>query len=151
MLTSNAISVIWSVSCIGSEKTYSSVCVRNMFWVTILCYVDLGVFTGPINNIKWPKERTLHLRIADRIFSRVSNRDSIETNSSTFMMEMKEISFMVRQRTQNSLVIVDELGRGTSIEDGSGICWAIAEELLKVGTIQYTIIYICTVLYVPEV
>ena len=59
-------------------------------------------------------------RVPDRIFSRVSNRDSIETNSSTFMTEMKEISYMLTNKGDNSLIIIDELGRGTSTDEGSG-------------------------------
>ena len=71
------------------------------------------------------------LRIPDRIFSRVSNRDSIETNSSTFMVEMQETSFILTNVGPSSLVIIDELGRGTSAEEGSAICWAVCEKLLQ--------------------
>jgi len=71
------------------------------------------------------------IRIPDRIFSRVSNRDSIQTNSSTFMLEMKEVAHMIEGRSELSLIIIDELGRGTSVEEGSGVCWAVCEELLR--------------------
>jgi DNA mismatch repair protein MSH4 len=70
-------------------------------------------------------------RIPDRIFSRVSNRDCIETNSSTFMVEMQETSFILANVGPTSLVIIDELGRGTSVDEGSAICWAVAERLLE--------------------
>ena len=70
-------------------------------------------------------------RIADRIFSRVSNRDSIEANASTFMLEMQETSYILANVGPSSLVIIDELGRGTAVDEGSGICWAICEQLLK--------------------
>ena len=71
------------------------------------------------------------LRIPDRIFSRVSNRDCIETNSSTFMVEMQETAFILSNLGPSSLVIIDELGRGTSVEEGTAICWAVCEALLQ--------------------
>ena len=70
-------------------------------------------------------------RIPDRIFSRVSNRDCIETNSSTFMVEMQETAFILANVGATSLVIIDELGRGTSVQEGSAVCWAVAERLLQ--------------------
>ena len=70
-------------------------------------------------------------RIPDRIFSRVSNRDCIESNSSTFMVEMQETSFILANLGPTSLIIIDELGRGTSVEEGTSICWAICEKLLQ--------------------
>ena len=54
-------------------------------------------------------------RVADRIFSRVSNRDSIEANASTFMLEMKETAYILANVGSNSLVIIDELGRGKAV------------------------------------
>jgi len=76
-----------------------------------------------------PAESAL-LRIPDRIFSRVSNRDCIETNSSTFMVEMQETSFILSNVGPTSLVIIDELGRGTSATEGAAICYAVCEHLL---------------------
>jgi hypothetical protein len=67
----------------------------------------------------------------ERIFSRVSNRDCIETNSSTFMVEMQETSFILANVGPTSLVIIDELGRGTSVDEGSAICWAVERKYLK--------------------
>merc|ERR1711915_309293 len=64
-------------------------------------------------------------------FSRVSNRDCIETNSSTFMVEMQEIAFILSNVGPLSLIIIDELGRGTSVLEGASICWAVCEKLLK--------------------
>ena len=75
-----------------------------------------------------PAEAAL-LRIPDRIFSRVSNRDCIETNSSTFMVEMQETSFILSNVGQTSLVIIDEVGRGTSVNEGAAICYAVSELL----------------------
>jgi len=70
-------------------------------------------------------------RLTDTIFSRLSNDDSIETNSSTFLLEMKEMAFCLQNVTSSSLIIIDELGRGTSTQDGVGITFAICERLLK--------------------
>ncbi|XP_033098705.1 mutS protein homolog 4-like [Anneissia japonica] len=71
------------------------------------------------------------LRIADQIFSRIGCDDDIETNASTFMLEMREINYIVQNATEKSLIIIDELGRGTSSEEGVGICHSICEFLLS--------------------
>jgi len=70
-------------------------------------------------------------RICDKLFSRIGSNDDIETNCSTFMIEMKEISYILRNLTENCLIIIDELGRGTSIEEGVGLCFAICEQLIQ--------------------
>ena len=69
-------------------------------------------------------------RIADQIFSRIGSDDDIETNSSTFMLEMKEINYIVQNASNTSLIIIDELGRGTSADEGVGICHSVCEYLL---------------------
>ena len=68
-------------------------------------------------------------RIPDRIFSRVFKRDCIESNSSTFMVEMQESSFILSNFSPTSSIIIDKLGRGTSVEQDTSICWAICEKL----------------------
>ncbi|XP_076454636.1 mutS protein homolog 4-like [Babylonia areolata] len=70
-------------------------------------------------------------RLTSHIFSRVGSDDDMETNSSTFTLEMKEINYITQNATNNSLIIIDELGRGTSAQEGVGICWAVCEHLLK--------------------
>ena len=70
-------------------------------------------------------------RLADAIFSRIGTGDSIECNASTFMLEMRETAHILANVGANSLVILDELGRGTSSDEGASFCWAIAEELAK--------------------
>ncbi|MEQ2304614.1 MutS protein msh4, partial [Ameca splendens] len=79
-------------------------------------------------------------RIADQIFTRIGVDDDFETNSSTFMLEMKEISYIVHNVSDRSLTIIDELGRGTSAEEGIGICHSVCEFLLglKVFTLFAT-------------
>ncbi|TRY66504.1 hypothetical protein DNTS_005388 [Danionella cerebrum] len=70
------------------------------------------------------------VRIADQIFTRIGVDDDFETNSSTFMVEMKEISYIIHNASDKSLIIIDELGRGTSPEEGIGICHSICEFLI---------------------
>ncbi|XP_023683988.2 mutS protein homolog 4 isoform X1 [Paramormyrops kingsleyae] len=70
-------------------------------------------------------------RIADQVFTRIGVDDDFETNSSTFMVEMKEISYIIHNVSDRSLVIIDELGRGTSAEEGVGICHSVCEYLLN--------------------
>ncbi|XP_072545639.1 mutS protein homolog 4 [Salminus brasiliensis] len=70
-------------------------------------------------------------RVADQIFTRIGVDDDFETNSSTFMAEMKEASYITHTASDRSLIIIDELGRGTSAEEGIGICHAVCEFLIN--------------------
>ncbi|KAK5581280.1 hypothetical protein RB653_001311 [Dictyostelium firmibasis] len=71
--------------------------------------------------------------MVDQIISRLGTSDNIQSNASTFMTEMKEISYILENATESSLVIIDELGRGTSNMDGSSIAWSISEHLSMIG------------------
>jgi DNA mismatch repair protein MutS len=70
-----------------------------------------------------------HIGIVDRLFSRVGAGDDLAAGRSTFMVEMVETAAILNQATEKSLVILDEIGRGTATYDGLAIAWAAAEHL----------------------
>ncbi len=70
-----------------------------------------------------------HLGLTDRIFCRVGAADDLAKGQSTFMVEMNETSLIVNNATERSLVILDEIGRGTATFDGLSIAWSVAEHL----------------------
>ncbi|KAI9401692.1 hypothetical protein POPTR_001G156200v4 [Populus trichocarpa] len=71
------------------------------------------------------------IRVVDRIFTRMGSVDNLESNSSTFMTEMKETAFIMQNVSQSSLIFMDELGRATSSADGFAIAWSCCEHLLS--------------------
>ncbi|KAJ4712721.1 DNA mismatch repair protein MSH4 [Melia azedarach] len=77
------------------------------------------------------------IRVVDRIFTRMGTVDNLESNSSTFMTEMKETAFVMQNVTRRSLIVMDELGRATSSSDGYSIAWSCCEHLLSLKA--YTI------------
>lgn len=70
-----------------------------------------------------------NIGIVDRIFTRVGASDDLASGQSTFMVEMNEVANILRNATSNSLLILDEIGRGTSTFDGLSIAWAVVEHI----------------------
>ncbi len=77
--------------------------------------------------------RTAHVGIVDRLFSRVGASDDLARGRSTFMVEMVETAAILNQSTARSLVILDEIGRGTATYDGLSIAWAAVEHIHEVN------------------
>ena len=94
---------------------------------TVLRQVALSILMAQIGSFVPAKKASLC--IVDRIFTRVGALDNLSQGQSTFMVEMEETANIVNNVSENSLVILDEIGRGTSTYDGLSIAWAVAEFL----------------------
>ena len=73
--------------------------------------------------------KSANIGVVDRIFTRVGASDDLASGQSTFMVEMNEVANILRNATPNSLLILDEIGRGTSTFDGLSIAWAVIEHI----------------------
>ncbi len=106
----------------GPNMAGKSTVLRQAAIITIMA--QMGSFV--------PARRAV-VGVADRVFSRVGASDNLAQGRSTFMVEMMETARILRQATKKSLVILDEIGRGTSTFDGLALAWAVVEELAGRG------------------
>lgn len=94
---------------------------------TVLRQVAILVLMAQVGS--FVPAKTASINITDRIFTRVGALDNLSQGQSTFMVEMQETANILHHATEQSLVILDEIGRGTSTFDGLSIAWAVAEYL----------------------
>ena len=100
----------------GPNMAGKSTYMRQVAIITLIAHV--GCFVPA---------RKAKIAITDRIFTRIGASDDLTTGQSTFMVEMTEVSNIINNATGNSLLILDEIGRGTSTYDGLSIAWAVLE------------------------
>ena len=114
----------------GPNMAGKSTFLRQVALITLLA--QMGSFVPA---------RRARIGVADRIFTRVGASDSITTGESTFMVEMRETAAIRGQATPRSLVVLDEIGRGTSTFDGLSIAWAVAEYLHDVPGLRSRVLF----------
>ncbi len=87
-----------------------------------------------------------NIPITDKIFSRVGASDDLFLGQSTFMVEMSELAYILKNATKNSLIILDEIGRGTSTFDGLSIAWSVIEHISDKGNLGAKTILLLTII-----
>ncbi|CAK0814171.1 unnamed protein product [Prorocentrum cordatum] len=109
----------------GGKSTYLQTVAQLVVLAQIGCFIPARYAT---------------VRVVSSLFTRIGSSDSIEASASTFLLEMQEATHIIRDAAPESLVLIDELGRGTAHADGVAICWAVCERLieLKVYTLFAT-------------
>jgi DNA mismatch repair protein MutS len=107
----------------GPNMAGKSTYIRQVALITLMAQVGC-----------WTPAKTCRAGLVDRIFSRVGASDDLARGNSTFMVEMNETANILNNATTRSLIILDEIGRGTSTYDGLSIAWAVVEHLHRQPT-----------------
>ena len=102
----------------GPNMAGKSTFIRQVALITLMAQVGSAV-----------PAKTCRMGLVDRIFSRVGAGDELARGNSTFMVEMNETANILNNCTSSSLIVLDEIGRGTSTYDGLSIAWAVIEHL----------------------